>query len=125
MIQIQISSISGLELKEPATIYGWCSYQNTDETHVIVNVAWNLTKEEARASKGQIQDTRLVTEVTKLLNDGESKKVEGKQMFSPVTFAVEVANIKGSGFEECKKSIELEVQKSIEAKIKAGKKLKK
>lgn len=125
MITLQISSIKGVELKEPATIYGWCSYQNTDETHVIVNVAWNWTKEEAKANKAQKHDTLLVEEVAKLLNDGETKKVEGKQMFSPVTFAVEVANIKGSGFEECKKSIELEVQKSIEAKIKSGKKLKK
>lgn len=118
MISLKIHSIKGVELKTPTTIYGWCSYQNTDETNVMVSVCWNWTKEEARANKHAKHDALLVEEVTKLLNGGESKKAEGKQMISSTIFAVHIEKIKGQGFEACKKSIEAEVQKGIEEAIK-------
>jgi hypothetical protein len=125
MIQLQISSIKGVELKEPTTIYGWCSYHNMDETTVQVNVAWNWTKEEAKLSKGQKHDTLLVEEVKIIMNSGSIKDPEGRSL-SANQFLIPVSLIKGNGFEACKKSIEEEVQKVIEeVQGKTVKKLKK
>lgn len=124
MIQLQISSIKGVELKEPTTIFGWCSYHNMDESHVIVNVSWNWTKEEAKANKDQKHDTLLVEEVKKIMNNGTIKDPEGRALSSN-QFIIPVSIVKGNGFEECKKSIEEEVKKVIEEIRRTGKKLKK
>lgn len=113
MIQLQINSINGLELKEPTTIYGWCTYENKEEEMVFVQVYWNWTKEKAKLNKSLKHEPVLVEEVRRLINSGQVKAEDGKEL-SPNQFFVNVANIKGSGFEECKKSIDKEVQEVIE-----------